>query len=162
MAGLNDPKVQELLQGRHIACLASENADGSMHLTATWFLYEEGRLYLETDSTSRQARNLRARPKASLMIDVREPGAEFGVTAAGHAEFVNGARSHELNQRIFRRYLSPAAIADPRLVVLLENPSAITIELIPTTWTAWDMGELAKALFNGAPAPSGYFLPLDC
>jgi hypothetical protein len=82
--------------------------------------------------------------------------------AYGNAEFVNGARSHELNQRIFRRYLSPAAIADPRLVVLLENPSAITIELIPTTWTAWDMGELAKALFNGAPAPSGYFLPLDC
>jgi hypothetical protein len=95
------------------------------------------------------------------MIDVRRPGDEFGVTAAGRAELFSGERSHGLNQRIFRRYLSPAAIADPRLVVLLENPSAITIELIPTTWTAWDMRELAKALFNGEPAPSGYFLPLD-
>jgi hypothetical protein len=44
MASLNDPKVQELLQGRHIACLASVNADGSLHLTATWFLCEVGRL----------------------------------------------------------------------------------------------------------------------
>jgi general stress protein 26 len=161
MVGLNDPMVQALVRGRHIACLASENADGSIHLTATWYLCEEGQLYLETDSTSRQARNLRARPTASLMIDVRQPGVEFGVTAAGHAELVSGARSHDLNQRIFRRYLSPEAMADPRLGVLLTNPTAITIELIPTTWTAWDMRELAKALFNGEPAPSGYFLPLD-
>ena len=161
MASLNDPIVQALVHGRHIACLASENADGSLHLTATWYVYEVGRLYLETDSTSRQARNLRARPTASLMIDARRPGAEFGVTAAGHAELVSGERSHDLNQRIFRWYLSPAAMADPRLGVLLTIPTAITIELIPTTWTAWDMGELAKALFSGAPAPSGYFLPLD-
>jgi nitroimidazol reductase NimA-like FMN-containing flavoprotein (pyridoxamine 5'-phosphate oxidase superfamily) len=161
MASLNDPMVQALVRGRHIACLASENADGSVHLTATWFLFEDERLYMETASTSRQARNLGARPTASVMIDVRQAGAEYGVTAAGRAELVSGERSHELNQRIFRRYLSPAAMADPRFGVVLADPAAITIELIPTTWTAWDMRELAKALFGGAPAPSGYFLPLD-
>lgn len=34
-----DAKVQELLRGRHIATLATENADGSMHLTAVWYLF---------------------------------------------------------------------------------------------------------------------------
>ena len=29
-----DAKLQELLRGRHIATLATENADGSIHLTA--------------------------------------------------------------------------------------------------------------------------------
>jgi PPOX class probable F420-dependent enzyme len=161
MASPTDPMVQDLLKGRHIACLATENADGSLHLTATWYLFEEGRLYVETSSKSRQARNLRDRPTASLMIDGRQPGAEFGVAAAGRAGFVGGARAHELVGRIHRRYLSSAAMADPRLGAVLADPSAVTVELIPTKWTSGDMRELAKALFGGAPAPSGYFLPFD-
>jgi PPOX class probable F420-dependent enzyme len=161
MASPDDPMVQALLRGRHIACLASENADGSLHLTATWYLFEEGNLYVWTSSTSRQARNIRARPKASVMIDARRPGVEFGVAAAGRAELVSGERSHDLNRRIHRRYLSPEALADPRLGVILADPSSLTIELTPTKWTSWDMGELAKALFGGAPAPAGYFLPFD-
>ena len=31
-------KLQGLLRGRHIATLATENADGSIHLTAVWYL----------------------------------------------------------------------------------------------------------------------------
>ena len=37
MAALTDPIVQELLSGRYVATLATENADGSIHMVAVWY-----------------------------------------------------------------------------------------------------------------------------
>src|SRR6476661_8940729 len=61
-----DPALQELLRGRYIATVGTENSDGSIHLTAVWYLFESGSLYVATSSKSRKARNVAARPKASL------------------------------------------------------------------------------------------------
>jgi general stress protein 26 len=71
-----DPTLQEILRGRYIATLGTENTDGTIHLTAVWYLFEDGYLFVATSSKSRKARNLAARPKASLMVDVRKPAAE--------------------------------------------------------------------------------------
>jgi len=60
-----DPTIEEILGGRHIATLGTENADGSLHLTAVWYLFEGGNLFVATSSRSRKARNLAARPNAS-------------------------------------------------------------------------------------------------
>ena len=60
-----DPTLQEILRGRYIATLGTENADGTIHLTAVWYLFEDGYLFVATSSKSRKARNLAARPKAS-------------------------------------------------------------------------------------------------
>ena len=49
-----DAKLQELLRGRHIATLATENADGSMHLTAVWYLFEDGALFVATSTKTRK------------------------------------------------------------------------------------------------------------
>ncbi|HEY8669687.1 MAG TPA: pyridoxamine 5'-phosphate oxidase family protein, partial [Terriglobales bacterium] len=78
-----DSTQQQFLQGRYIAALATENPDGTIHLTAVWYLFEEGRLFIATSSKSRKARNIAARPKVSLMVDARKPGTESGVVAAG-------------------------------------------------------------------------------
>jgi hypothetical protein len=67
---------QELLRGRYIAALGTENADGTIHLTAVWYL-EDGHLFIATSSKSRKARNIAAQARASLMVDVRKPGAEL-------------------------------------------------------------------------------------
>ena len=69
-----DPAFQGLLNGRYIATLGTENADGSIHLTAVWYLFEAGSLYVATSSRTQKARNAAARPKASLMVDARKPG----------------------------------------------------------------------------------------
>lgn len=39
-----DPAFQGLLDGRFIATLGTENADGTIQLTAVWYLFEDGRL----------------------------------------------------------------------------------------------------------------------
>src|ERR1700690_3677381 len=100
-----DAKLQELLRGRHIATLATENADGSIHLTAVWYLFEDGALFVATSTKTRKYRNVARQiaggqvrqARASLMVDLRRPGTEWGVSAAGVAEVITGARSEEIN-----------------------------------------------------------------
>jgi general stress protein 26 len=157
-----DPALQPLLQGRYIATLGTENSDGSIHLTAVWYLFEEGCLFVATSSRSRKARNIAARPKAALMVDVRKPGAERGVNAAGGAELISGERSLEINRRIHSRYLSGAAIADPRVGPVFESFDDVTIRLKPVSWTSWDMAVLDKQALGGRLGGTpGYLLPLD-
>src|ERR1051326_7579821 len=93
MTSPSDPLVKEIVQRRAIATLATHNANGSAHLTSVWFLFEGGRFYVGTMHGLRKARNIAANPQASLMIDVREPGAERGVAVAGTATIVTGKRS---------------------------------------------------------------------
>jgi PPOX class probable F420-dependent enzyme len=157
-----DPALQELIRGRHIATFGTENGDGSIHLTAVWYLFESGSLYVATSSKSRKARNVAARPKASLMVDVRRPGAERGVTAAGRAEVITGDQSQEMNRRIHSRYMSPAAISDPQVGPVFASFDDVTLRLNPESRIAWDMAGLdAQALGGRLGGTPGYLLLLD-
>jgi PPOX class probable F420-dependent enzyme len=157
-----DPALQGLLQGHSIATLGTENENGSIHLTAVWYLFEDGHLFVATSSKSRKARNIAARPKASLMLDVRRPGAERGVNAAGTAELISGDRSREINHRIHSRYISAAAISDPHVGPVFASFDDVTIRISPVSWTAWNMAVLDAQAFGGKLGGTpGYLLPLD-
>lgn len=157
-----DPSFQRLLQGRYIATLGTENADGTIHLTAVWYLFEDGSLFVATSSKTRKARNIAARPKASLMIDARRPGTERGVNAAARAELISGSQSREINRRIHGRYMSAAAISDPHVGPVFESFDDVTIRLAPVSWTVWDMAVLDAQAFGGRLGRTpGYLLALD-
>jgi general stress protein 26 len=156
------PTLQKLLRGSYIATLGTENGDGSIHLTAVWYLFEGGDLFIATSSKSRKARNILARAKASLMVDVRKPGAERGVNGSGKAELISGEQSREINLRIHKRYLSAAALADPQIEPVFAAFDDVTIKITPGSWTAWDMAVLDAQAFGGKlGATPGYLLPLD-
>ena len=157
-----DPSLQDVLRGRHIATLGTENADGTIHLIAVWYLFENGCLFVGTSSKSRKARNVVARPKASLMIDIRRPGKEVGITGAGTVEVISGARSQEINRRIRARYLSEAAVSDPQVEPVFASFDDVTLKLTPTSWISWDMHALDVQAFGGRLGGTpGYMLPLD-
>jgi PPOX class probable F420-dependent enzyme len=157
-----DAKLQELLRGRYVATLGTENADGSIHLTAVWYLFEDGALFVATSAKTRKFRNVVARPKASLMVDSRRPGTEWGVSAAGVAEVIGGARSAEINRRVHGRYLSAAALADPGVGAVFAAFDDVTIRIAPASWFSWDMASLDAQVFGGKlGATPGYMLPLD-
>jgi len=153
--------AEEILTGRLIASLGTENEDGSIHLTAVWYLFEGGCLYVATSSRSRKARNVLSRPKASLMVDTRTPASERGLVAVCTAEVIRGESSKQINARIHRRYMSEAAMADPRAGGTMAAMDDITLKLTPTGWYTWDMRVLDDALFGGTMKTSGYLLPLD-
>ena len=157
-----NPNFQELISGRYIATFGTENSDGSIHLTAVWYLFDAGSLYVATSSRTQKARNVAARPRASLMVDVRRPGAERGVTAAGSVEVISGDQSQEINRRIHSRYLSGAAISDPQVGPVFASFDDVTLRLTPVSWTSWDMAVLdAQALGGRLGKTPGYLLPLD-
>ena len=157
-----DAKFEDLLKGRYIATLGTENSDGTIHLTAVWFLYADGSLFVATSSSTRKLRNVTARPKASLMVDIRKPGAERGVTGAGNVEVISGEQSQEINRRIHSRYMSSAAMSDPRIGKVFASFDDVTIQLTPTSWTTWDMKVLDAQAFGGRLGGTpGYLLTLD-
>jgi PPOX class probable F420-dependent enzyme len=157
-----DPTFQQMLQRRFIATLGTTNADGSIHMTAVWYVFEEGCLFVATSSKSRKARNVAAQAKASLMVDARKPGSERGVTAAGRADLLSGDQSREINRRIHTRYLSAAAIADSQIEPVFASFDDVTLRLTPESWITWDMATLDAQAFGGRLGGTpGYLLPLD-
>jgi hypothetical protein len=153
--------AEEFLNGRFIACLGTTNEDSSVHLTAVWYLFEAGCLYVATSSRSRKARNAVVRPKATLMMDIRKPASDRGLVATCSVEVIAGGNSKKINARIHARYMSAAALADPRAGGTMAAMDDITLKLTPTGWYGWDMRVLDEAVFGGAMKTPGYLLPSD-
>lgn len=161
MASTLPAGAEEFLTGRLIASLGTQNDDGSVHLTAVWYLFDAGCVYVATSSRSRKARNAIARRKATLMMDIRKPASERGLVAMCDVEVIAGESSKQVNTRIHGRYMSTTALADARAGGALAAMDDITLKLTPTGWYGWDMRVLDEAVFGGAMKTPGYLLPLD-
>jgi len=162
MASLADPLVQELLKGRYIASIATENPSGQIHIVAVWYWFDGTLVFVATSSRSRKARNLLSTPRAALMIDSRDPAASFGVTISGTARILSGAESQNKNNAIHRRYLSSAALSDARVGPVFAGWDDVTIQITPESVISWDMREADQQVFGGAfESNPGYLLPLQ-
>lgn len=126
-----DPKFLPLLAGRRIASLGTLNETGSPHLTAVWYLYQDNCFFVATSSRTRKARNLGVHPTATLMVESRKPGCKRGVTATGPVEVISGMAAKDINEKIHRRYLSEAAISDPRVGLVFAQFDDIALKLRP-------------------------------
>lgn len=150
-------RVDEFLAARRIACLATENPDGSPYLTAVWFLFEGGAVYVGTSGTSRKARNAVARPRASIMIDARGPGPQRGVAASGPITVLRGGEARAVNDRILERYLTTAGIAAPGVGRTIAASDDVTIRIDVGPWRSWSTSED----FEGRLEEPGMTLPLE-
>ncbi len=160
-SSLSDARVRQLLDGRYIASLATQNPNGSVHIVAVWFWFDGTDIYVATSSRSRKARNLQANPKVSLMIDARDPAASYGVTVTGTAVVLTGESSRNCNAAIHRKYLSEAALADPKVGPVFAGWDDVTVRLAPASVIFWDMREADQHVFSGAFKNNPtYLLPL--
>jgi general stress protein 26 len=148
--------LEALLEGRYIATLATANADGSIHLTAVWFLHRDGAVYVGTFGRSRKVRNAEARPRGAIIVDVR--GITLGgAAAAGALTVVRGAEARELNDAIASKYLTEQGLADPAVGGAIRASDDVTIRLDPDGWRTWSTADD----FGGAYERPGVSLPLD-
>ena len=162
MASLNDALVQQFLKGRYVAALATQSPDGSIHMVAVWYWFDGTHIFIATSSRSRKARNLQAQATVSLMIDSRDPAASCGVTIIGVAETLTGEATREPNARIHERYMSAAAIADPKVGPVFALWDDVTIRITPQSVITWDMRVADQQVFGGAFARNPtYLLPLE-
>ena len=162
MASLSDALVRQLLEGRYIAALATQNSNGSIHMVAVWYWFDGTNIFVATSSRSRKARNLQANAKVSLMIDSRDPAASCGVTVAGTAQIIESQSSSKLNSEVHKKYLSAAALADPRIGPVFAAWDDVTIQITPNSVITWDMRQLDQQVLGGAiKSNPGYILPLE-
>ena len=161
MASLTDTLVRELLVGRYIAALATENSDGSIHVVAVWYWFDGAHAFVATGSRSRKVKNVLAKQKASLMIDTRNPPV-IGVNLAGIARVLTGDVAKEAIAAIHRKYLSEAALADPRVGPVFAAIDDAAIEITPVSVITWDGREKDRQFFGRAFSSNpGYRLPLQ-
>jgi len=158
MASLADAPIRELLEGRYIASLASRNLDGTIHMVAVWYLFEDNYIYIATSSRSRKARNLQASAGVSVMIDSRDPAASRGTNLAGTAKLITGDTAQRWNARVHSKYLSADALADSRIAPVFSAFDDVTIQIKPESVIYWDMREIDKQFLGGAMASNPSYL----
>ena len=129
-------EIDEVLGQRRSAALGTLNDDGSIHLTYVIFLHEDGRLYLETASVTRKARNVAARPQASMLIQgPASTGRSLMVAAEGSARVIEGAEANAINHRLRAKYIRPGALdAIDRAWGRFDD---VAIEVTPLRWRSW-------------------------
>jgi PPOX class probable F420-dependent enzyme len=163
MSLIND-SIQEFLDGRHYASLATQNDDGSMHLTPVWYLFEDGKFFISTNTFGRKFNNILARHQVSLMVDSRRTqGEEMWVSVSGKAGIIEGDESKEINTKIVKRYLTKAAMEDPDIGQVFVASDKATISLRPETVQSWKLQDLDDIYFGGKlrQKPNKWFLPVE-
>jgi PPOX class probable F420-dependent enzyme len=163
VAALSSEWARTLLDGRHYATLATVDADSSLHQTPVWYMFRDAQLYVGTSSFTRKYRNVMARPTASLVVDLRTPGAERWVSCAGPVTILRGDESRAIVAAIHERYLTPDALADPQIGPVFAGGDDVTLCISPSTWRSWTAADLDARFFGGrlSADPGRWFRPLD-
>jgi PPOX class probable F420-dependent enzyme len=156
---LGSTVIRELLSMRLIANLATVDDDGSIHLVPMWFLRVGDDICIPTSRNTHKYKNLRARPRASVMIDVSREGLNLkGVLIRGQVELVEGEEARRINRSIHLKYIKPEALNDSRVYSYLSEGDDITVKIHMDRLITWNLADskAGKALSVG-----GWFHPLD-
>lgn len=129
--------------------LATQDADGSMHVVPLIYRFDGGRILMATSSTSRKARNIAARPTVTVTVDDRQE--PRWVSAKGTAELIHGQQALELNQSLYRLWMTEAGLAV--VGAWLATIEDVTIVVTPRVWQEWDIQSTFYAALTDAGIP---------
>jgi nitroimidazol reductase NimA-like FMN-containing flavoprotein (pyridoxamine 5'-phosphate oxidase superfamily) len=144
---------------RLIANLVTLDNDGGVHILPMWFLRIGNHICIPTSSHTHKYRNLQARPRASVMIDISRAGLDLrGVLIRGRVELLYGEVARQINHSIHLKYVTPEALKDPEVASYLSKGDDITIKVHMDHLISWNLStsKAGKALSMG-----GCFRPLD-
>jgi nitroimidazol reductase NimA-like FMN-containing flavoprotein (pyridoxamine 5'-phosphate oxidase superfamily) len=156
---LSSTEIDEILSKRLIANLATIDNDGGIHLLPMWFLRMNNDICIPTSSQTHKYRNLKARPKASVMIDVSQEGLNLkGVLIRGTVELVHGEEAHRINRSIHLKYVKPEALSDTTIASYLSKGDNVTVKIHMDDVISWNLADSkpGKAVHLG-----GWFHSLD-
>ncbi|MGH9976317.1 MAG: pyridoxamine 5'-phosphate oxidase family protein [Nitrososphaeraceae archaeon] len=156
---LNSVEIDELLSMTLIANLATIDEDGGIHLLPMWFLRMENDICIPTSHHTHKYKNLRARPRATVMIDVSKAGLDLkGVLIRGKVELVEGEEARRINRSIHLKYVTPEALSEPNVASYLSKGDDVTVKVRIDRLISWNLSDskAGRALRIG-----GWFHTLD-
>jgi hypothetical protein len=142
-AGATMEEIEDLLTRRLTATIGTLNENGSIHLAYVIFLYEKGRFYCETASLTRKARNVKARPTASFIVQGGvSSGRSVMAENEGTARLIDGDGARSINRRLRAKYITAAAL--DQVDNAWNDFDDVAIEITPgPRWRSW-CGELFR------------------
>jgi general stress protein 26 len=123
-----DATAREALDATLNATVGTLNEDGSINLAHVWFLFEDGRLYFETASSTRKARNVEARGTISVLI--AHP--DIDVRAEGRARLLSGEEAEAVNRRLRAKYGT-----DEAQDTFFSSIDDCAVEITVNRWRTW-------------------------
>lgn len=156
---LTPAEIDELLSMTLIANLATLDDDGDIHIVPMWFLRLGNDICIPTSRHTRKYKNLRARPRASVMIDVSPAGLNLkGVLIRGRVELVEGEEARRINSAIHLKYVTPQGLSDASVASYLSKGDDITVKIHMDHLINWN---LADSKAGNALSVGGWPRPLD-
>jgi nitroimidazol reductase NimA-like FMN-containing flavoprotein (pyridoxamine 5'-phosphate oxidase superfamily) len=156
---LSPAEIDELLSMTLIANLATLDNDGSIHLMPMWFMRVGDEICIPTSRQTHKYRNLHARPRASVTIDLSREGLNLkGVLIKGRVELIEGEEARRINRLIHLKYVTPEALSDDSVASYLSRGDNITVKVHMDHLVSWNLADskAGRALLAG-----GWSIPLD-
>lgn len=129
-------KNEKFLKSQKILRLATIDSSENPHIVPVWYMYENGKFYVGTDTKTRKARNIKKNSKVAFCIDVgiRSPDI-VGVMGTGRARLIlKKDRMESLAKKILLRYFK--SLKNKSAQQLLAQTDCV-IQITPKKITDW-------------------------
>jgi PPOX class probable F420-dependent enzyme len=131
-----EEEVISVLATRTSAAVGTLNPDGSVHLSYVIFLHDQGRIWFETSSVTRKARNLARDDRASILVQgTATSGRHLMTSIEGTARFLTGDEAAAMKRRLRAKYIKPEALDD--LGRAWDRFDDVVVEVSPTRTRSW-------------------------
>jgi nitroimidazol reductase NimA-like FMN-containing flavoprotein (pyridoxamine 5'-phosphate oxidase superfamily) len=139
---LTPSEIDKILSMTLIANLATLGEDDTIHIVPMWFIRLGNDICIPTSRHTRKYKNLRARPYASVMIDISREGLDLeGALIRGPVEFVEGEEARKINHQIHLKYVTEEGLNDPSVASYLSKGDDVTVRIHMEHIINWNLAD---------------------
>ena len=139
---LTPSEIDKILSMTLIANLATLGEDDTIHIVPMWFMRFGNDIFIPTSRLTRKYKNLKARPYASVMIDISREGLDLkGVLIRGPVELVEGEEARKINHQIHLKYVTEEGLNDPSVSSYLSKGDDVTVRIHMEHIVNWNLAD---------------------
>lgn len=145
---MSDDEQAEYLGGRRNLQVATHGKDGTIHLVAMWYGFEDGKLAFETFARSQKVANLRRDQNITVLVEDGESYETLrGVQIVGTAELIEEGdpRVIDIAESVVGRYIETSSDEERRAVAEAMSNKRAAVVIHPNKVISWDHTKLGGA-----------------
>jgi general stress protein 26 len=139
---LTPSEIDKILSMTLIANLATLGEDDTIHIVPMWFIRLGNDICIPTSRHTRKYKNLKAKPYASVMIDISREGLDLkGALIRGPVELVEGEEARKINHQIHLKYETEEGLNDPSIASYLSKGDDVTVRIYMEHIVNWNLAD---------------------
>jgi len=139
---LSSAEIDKILSMTLFANLATLGEDNTIHIVPMWFIRLGNDICIPTSRHTRKYRNLKARPYASVVIDISREGLDLkGVLIRGPVEFVEGEEARKINHQIHLKYVTEEGLNERSVASYLSKGDDVTVRINMEHIVNWNLAD---------------------